>query len=299
MNLLPFVFTFLLLLTLLTSFMFSSAIRITREKEIVLAEREAYLTLLSKQNKDRFDKKRPPQKKQERGPQKKSRDRQKKFADKNHQDFRDVRMGYEGSKVNLWPMIHGDNPRLKSALQKTVTHLIEILYSPYSFYKTSSKKEIARAIVQAMIDQKIESFDKLHLSDPELDCVYYTLIKGTNTGYPPLTEYCCLNNASTPPIHFRFTSKPVIRAVLGESLAQQLFDLEKKNHAVNSKRHALTKKEFLEFVQTHPSSEFDYNLVTELFYFKNEEKGVPQLSLKKGVKIRAFHEAKTDSKQSH
>lgn len=302
MNLLPFVFTFLLLLTFLNSFMFNSAFRTIREKEVILTEHRSYLSLLSKQNKDRFGKKRPSKEKQTPPPPRtppdpndeEEDDRQARFANKTGQDYRDVQMGCEGSKINLWLLIHGQNTQLREALQKTLARLIQILYEPYSFYKTSNKRDIAQEIIKAMIDQKIESFERLQFSDLELDAVYYAMIKGTNTGYPPLTEYCRLEKDSTPPIRFRFASKPVIRAAIGEELSQKVFSLEKKNHAQNKRFHALTQEQLLDLARKYPTSGVSDSLLKDLFFFKNEGKGLPQISLEKRVKIRAFHEAKEE-----
>src|SRR5690242_16666846 len=57
MNFLPFVFTFLILLSLMSSFLFSSAFRIARESKLIQTGHQTYLTLLSKQAEESFTKK--------------------------------------------------------------------------------------------------------------------------------------------------------------------------------------------------------------------------------------------------
>ncbi|MGH2638636.1 MAG: hypothetical protein ACRDF4_05060, partial [Rhabdochlamydiaceae bacterium] len=132
MNFLPFVFTFLLLLTLMSSFLFSSVMGTARENKVILSQHHAYLKLLSDQNEKFFESKK------EKIPKIPSKEKQEKtrVPKENEKEPRSINDGCETSKLHLITLIHGDNPHVKHALEQTAIRLIEILYGSYDFYKS-------------------------------------------------------------------------------------------------------------------------------------------------------------------
>ena len=288
MNFLPFVVSLLILLTIISSFMFSSVIGTARGKEVILSHHQAYLSLISSQNKKLYEENKPPPiTAQPKQGKKKPLKQEKKFT----KHRRDRLMGIQESKINLWPMIHGNHPEASKALQSIVAQLITDLYSSSPFFNS---KEIALTLVQEMVSQKIEKLEALSLKDPQLDAIYYKLLKGTNTGYPPLSEYCRLEKQSTPPIHFRYARAPILQAALGKELSQKVLDLEKKQWQQHGRWDALNKDKFQELVQNAPACWIKLDLVPVLFEFK-KKKGAPQILKEDGVKIRAVREVKKGS----
>lgn len=269
MNILPFVFTFLLLLTFMSSLMFSCYIRLTREKEILLTSHDTYLSLLSQQQKELY---------QQRKPETKSSPSAKSISPKkgSSENFRDHQHGADASKLYLFAMIHDSDEAVRLSIQKIACRLIENLYSACDFYQTANKKEIAQTIVNEMCTQKIKTLEALKLKDPELDTIYYKILKGTSSGYPTLAEYCHLGKTLGAPIHFRFASTPVMQAAIGKELAAKLFNLEIKNKEENSRVRALKKKAFIQLVKADASSGIPSDVLIKLFDYKNKKKGISQ-----------------------
>ncbi len=285
MNFLPFVFTFLLILSFISSFLFSSLRGTARENKVILVQHKTYLHLISEQNKKLFKK---YQKSQPQDAEKnlKPHPPKDKKTQKKRQEPRLSHEGYEKSKLNLIPLIHGDVSALKPLLERTAIRLIEILYGGCAFYTSSSVKDIARTIVKHMMEEKIESLEELTFKNNKpLEQVYYKMLKGTNTGYPSLSEYICFNKKEkTTPIFFYYASKPVLRAALGEEFAKKVFDLEMKNWLEDSKCKALNRSQFTALLT---SSKLD-SQIESLMNFNRRNKGLRQIGQAEKEKIRAL-----------
>ncbi len=284
MNFLPFVFTFLLLLSLISSFLFSSVLSSARENRVILQHHKAYLQLLSKQNEAHYDKHYEP-KKGDPPSKKTNRDLTAKEEDKEPRSTND---GRETSKVNLTAMIHGNNPQLQQVTHDITIRLLDLLYGDCDFYKNSSK-----AIVEQMMKQKIDTFEELRFEDQNLSRIYYKILKGTNTGYPSLHEYFRLSDVNIKPIYFRYTSKVVLRAALGEKTAHAVFEAERKTWLTSKLKKAMKRKDFEVLMQAHNDSLISFNDINPLFEFSNKTKGRPQVHQEGTEKIRAFHPIET------
>src|SRR3990167_974087 len=159
MNFLPFVFTFLLLLTLLTSFLFSSLMGTARENKVICTQHKAYLALLSEQNKDIFKSKKEKPKSDGNGQPQEERDY---TPDDGDEEPRSENLGLEKSKLNIYPMIHGTDPLAAKTLELIAMELIEILYGKCDFYV----RDAAHEIVKQMIKDKIENLGAVRLKNP-------------------------------------------------------------------------------------------------------------------------------------
>lgn len=276
MNFLPFVVTFLLLLVLISSSLFSSIMRTARESRVILVEHQAYLKLLSQQNMDSFK------------PKKTNSPARSSHASKKGErpEPRSILDGCPQSKLNVFSMIHGNHPQRTHTLAQISIKLIENLYGSCDFYRSSPLKDIAHTIVHQMIDQKIHTLEELKIDNEKLGLIYYKMLKGTNTGYPSLTEYLCLNSKKPSPIYFRYATKPVLRATLGETVATHLFDLEKERWQKNKLYQALLKEEFMPFINTQLPT-----LTLDIFDFTNTSKEPPEIHREEKEKIRAFHKS--------
>jgi hypothetical protein len=278
MTFLPFVFTFLLLLSLIGSFLFSSVIAAAREHEVIISQHRVYLTLISNQNKRIFQSKKVRREQKPKG----STNNKNNALRKSKKEPRSNCDGCQQSKLNLFNLLHENNPQLKHTLEQTAIRLMEILYGSCNFYIPYA----AHTIVQQMIDQKIESLEALVLDDNKLNQVYYKMLKGTSTGYPPLAEYFCLSKEGQKPIHFRYATKPVLRAALGEGFANIVLDLEKKEWQKNKATTVLSKEELIATIKTHRSSLIPESLIYNIFDFRNIKKGLPETY--ESQRIKAF-----------
>jgi len=280
MSFLPFVFTFLLLLTLISSFLFSSVLGTARESRLLGKHHTAYHALLSKQNRNafkRFKKEVPPSETERRKSQAPKKEKKAPRA------FHD---GAEGSKMNIYALYDRGNPQLQHCVKQTLIRLIEILYGSYEFAKG---KDVAYSIVTQIMENEAESLEKVKFKSSDLDAIYYKMLKGTNTSYPPLGEYVRIDKKAKP-IHFKYAPKEIIRAALGEEIAAQIFDREKKNHALKG----LNKVDFEAVLTT--DAKFPRERIKLLFNFKNDKKGTAQIHREKNEKIRAVHPANEDAK---
>ena len=282
MNFLPFVFTFLLLLTLLTSFLFSSLMGTVRENKVICTHHKAYLALLSEQNKYLFNSKKEktpgtggnPQEEQEHSP------------DENDAEPRSENLGLEKSKLNIYQMIHGTDPLAHKTLEQITMRLMDSLYGEYEFYK--NVKDAAHYIVKQMVKDKIESLEEVQLKNPKLDDIYYKMLKGTNTSYPALNEYVTIDKSNAT-IFFRYASKTVLRAAFGESCAKKVFDAEKKNWLKDKRKKVLKKEDLSNLIRGDHSCLLPLELVDALLNCQNVEKGSTQIYKEGGEKIRAVH----------
>jgi hypothetical protein len=277
MNFLPFVFTFLLLLTMITSFLFSSVLGTARANKMILSEHIAYIKLIAMQNKSLFKPKKTITSKEhkENTPQPPKAD---------DPEPRSINEGLEKSKLNLFAMIHGNNPQMQQVSEKIALRLLEILYGSCSFYN----KAEAKNIVHQMIVQKIESFEELELASEQM---YYKMLKGTNTGYPALGEVFRICKEEPKPIYFRYATKPLLRAAVGETLANKVFDAEIKQWMQNKSKKVMLKKNFIELLKSEHSSLVPLGLVGKFFNFDWKNKGQRQVFQNKKEKIRALHQA--------
>src|SRR4029079_8983649 len=105
-----------------SSLMFSSAVRTSREQELITSHHDTYLSLLSKQHKSAYEQKREKPKttsvqKKEAAP-----------AKNRDGNFRDAQKGAEGSKLHLYTMIHGRDEHVRHAVMECAARLLEEVY---------------------------------------------------------------------------------------------------------------------------------------------------------------------------
>ncbi|MGR3912039.1 MAG: hypothetical protein QRY71_01845 [Candidatus Rhabdochlamydia sp.] len=298
MNLLPFVMVFLLMLSLGTTMMLDSTLHFFKLHQTYFSQHTSYHTLLSQQNQllfEEYDKKHQTLLKPSEitlSPLKKQKTTCTSKITTLRNIHRELKTGCEGSKLNLWDMIHGENKELQNALETIFIHMLEALYATYPFYQVPYYPSLAKTVAQEMITQKITTFEELTFQDPLLDHLYYKMIQGTSSSYPSLKEYCLLENGKREPIYFRFASKTLLQAALGSSLASRIFLLEEKLYQEHFPRKVLKKELFMQEALYHLPSWITPSLLLKLLNFQNKQKGLPQFSLESPQKIRAYHTVK-------
>ncbi|MBP7074785.1 MAG: hypothetical protein KBA81_05305 [Rhabdochlamydiaceae bacterium] len=293
MNFLPFVFTFLILLSLMSSFLFSSAFRTARESKLIETKHQTYLTLLSKQANESFTKKKNETTRTDENTTIKKPKKPASSPGTNDKPPRSFHDGCEESKINLAFLYEAANPELQFFLKQTVVRLIELLYGSCDFYKAAGIKDTAFLIVKELMKEKIESLEDLKFDNPALDAIYYKMLVGTNTGYPSLHEYVRFREKTFPPINFRYAPKQILQAALGDELSKTVFEMEIKEWQKKKSLKALERKAFEELAISKVPTTFNTTLINAAFRFKNDKKSPLQIHREANEKIRAVHRAQS------
>ena len=284
MSFLPFVLSFLLILVLGSSFLFTSFRSTSLEKTVILAHNRAKLGLISKQAEAAY------KTSQARKPSSKEGETCNPAKEKNgkvavYKDKRNKRSGLDSSKFNLWPLLNNKNS--SKCLYDSAIRLIQILYQDADFYKNQRDPKLAEKILEEMISIKGEDISQLFSENRELAKVYYKMLKGTNTGYPPLGEYFKIEKSDAAPIQWCYATTPILRAVLGDSATNRILAAEKAAWEENHRKKALAKETLRELLQKHTNPDFDINQLEKIFLFDKRNKGSPHAYIEKQIKVMA------------
>lgn len=285
MSFLPFVLSLLIILVLGSSFLFTSYRSTSLEKTVILAQHRAHLTLMSKQAEAEYkmsERKKPTVPDNPQTPATK----EKKEKIPVYKDKRSKRYGLESSKVNLWPLLNDKNKTVSSTLYKSAIKLIQILYQDADFYKEAADPKLAQKILDEMIAKKKDDLTGLFPEDEFLAGIYYKMLKGSNTGYPPLGEYFKIEKTDQPPIQWAYASTPVLRALLGDSTTKTILETEKTAWEANHRTKTLP-KETLRVLLQKSNSGFDVSQLTTIFLFDKREKGSPHTYVDGKSKVTA------------
>lgn len=285
MSFLPFVLSFLLILVLGSSFLFTSFRSTSLEKTVILAQNRAKLGLLSKQAEAEY--KKCEIKKENRDPSKPKEAKEKKDKIPVYKDKRNKRCGLDSSKFNLWPLLENKDMNKYSTLKKSAIRLIQILYQDADFYKKAGDPKLAEKILEEMISKKGEDFTQLYPKDEKLAEIYYKMLKGTNTGYPPLGEYFKIEKSNDPPIRWAYATTPILRAVLGDAAADRVLAAEKASWEENHRKKILPKETLRELLQKNTNPDFDISQLEVMFLFDKTGKGSPHIYVEKQHRVTA------------
>lgn len=285
MSFLPFVLSFLLLLVIGSSFLFTSFRSTSLEKTVILAQNRAKLGLISKQAEADYKEIQPNKKDGKLNDSHSTPREPKEKKDKIpvYKDKRNKRCGLDSSKFNLWPLL---NNKSSSYLYDSAIRLIQILYQDADFYKNERDPKLAEKILKEMTSQKGEDLFQLFPS-ATLSNIYYKMLKGTNTGYPPLGEYFKIEKSENAPIQWCYATTPILRAVLGDEATNRILAAEKAAWEENHRKRILPKETLRELLLKHTNPDFDINQLETIFWFKNDKKGVPHTYVEKQNKVMA------------
>ena len=284
MSFLPFVLSFLLILVLASSTLFNSFRSTSIEKKIILAQSKARLSLINLQEKKKIDQLPKMDKKKDEALKT---ERIKTLKTKPYSDPRHERRRYEASKLNLSILWTKSDPTLYQIVYETAIRLLEILYQNADFYRETPGPNLARTLLNALLEKKGDSFLDLFPTDPQLAKIYYKMLKGTNTGYPALEEYFSLTTENHPPVRFRYASAPLLEAVLGKPTAAFIMNEEKIAASKPGSKGILTHEQLLTLLQKEPSPLLSTNHLTTVFSFTNRDKGDPRAFLDPETQIMA------------
>ncbi len=255
MNILPLILTFIMVFTL-------SASLFMDEKRSTFAEGKNYISYMQTERrlKNRleaklFSKEAAPSKKE---PQEK----EEKPKNLNPIDYKSRRVGAHLSamaKINIAPLF--DTPSLKeySLIYETAAKLIKNLYSTQTFYKEKLEYQLLDILIAAGKEKKeAHSINELFLEVKELQPIFYKILKGTlhyNTqtkeGCPPLEDFILIDSQTkAKPIAFCFASIPLLEALFGSEITNEILAKEEGKWAKDHKHHTVTKEELSTLLQS-------------------------------------------------
>lgn len=284
MSFLPFVLSFLLLMVIGSSFLFTSFRSTSLEKTVILAQNRAKLGLISKQAVTAY--KISQGRKPEKGKNDPKESKEKNGKVPVYKDKRDKRCGLESSKFNLWPLLNNQDMNKHIVLKKSAVRLIQILYQDADFYKEPKDPGLAGKILEEMISQKGEDLSQLFPKKLSSE-MYYKMLKGTNTGYPPLGEYFKIEKTDKAPIQYTYATTPILRAVLGDDATNRVLAAERAAWEENHRKRVLPEETLRELLQKHTNADFDISHLKTFFLFDKRGKGSPQTYVEKQNKVMA------------
>lgn len=137
-------------------------------------------------------------------------------------------------------------------LYEPLAELLRLLYKKTLFDKYPKSNKIEYRLVDALI-KKMQKFPSaaqlsyLYPDDPELQKIFYKMLKGTNrytdeAGIPPLSHFLSLENGDKA-AHLGYASLPVLKALFGMQIASEILRIEEENRNSSQKQYALSKEE--------------------------------------------------------
>lgn len=185
---------------------------------------------------------------------------------------RDKISRHSGRKLNIRPLLlQQQDPQL----EKVTLTLLKELYENTSIYKKNMEREILATLIATMkVNPSVNHFEELLPKLPESEVpLFYKLIKGTqicklktDKGYPALGDFLSIDGkvGKKKPINFYKASRPVLVAVFGEQLAEQIIVEEGRKWAIDHKKNFLTKQELEALLTKYKRN---YSEFEPFFYF--------------------------------
>ncbi|HEX4839746.1 MAG TPA: hypothetical protein VFU89_04830 [Rhabdochlamydiaceae bacterium] len=277
MSFLPFVLSFLLILVLGSSFLFTSFRSTAVEKTVILAKHRAKLGLITKQAEAEYKKGLTKQPKSS-NPTPKGKDQRAVY-----QDQRNQREGFDSSKFNLWPLQHNTDMTKYPVVKRSAIRLIQILYQDADFYKKARDPDLAEKIIDALILEKSEELSQTPKKVPA--DIYYKMVKGTNTGYPALGEYFKIEKAAKTPIHWAYATTPILRAVLGDEATKRVLAAERAAWDEDHHKRVMPKEALRDLLLKQSNPDFDITHLETFFSFEKLKKGPPLIYIEDQNKV--------------
>jgi hypothetical protein len=291
MNLIPFVFSFLILIALLNSMMGFSLGSLTLEKK----GSEGYLHSLrnshSHTENQAFAKaiKGVPKKEDPAKPPPKPRTHEITAP-------RSYRCENEKGKFNLSLLLKEQTQAHSELIYEAAAKLIYILYKNASFYKEGLNYQI----LDALMKEKEIALTKLFPDHPGLSYAFYKMLQGTSSydllhkdGYPPFLAFFTLGNGANEvkPMNLGHASIPVLQAVLGDPLTDALLKEERDKRVTK-------KDDFALFLSHQSAHKFDLQHIETLMNYSHGKGAQTSFTdPQSGITLRKQNDASVDDEE--
>lgn len=209
---------------------------------------------------------------------------------KNFTSHRKQRNPSQYSKLNLSHLFADETSSIP--LQKTALSLLKKLYGDKPFIKRSGIENVEQQILTEMlkIGKKLATVSDLQDLSPaeeNLKLIYYRMLKGSgdynlekNLGYPPLSDFFSLEQNERKPIYFSFASYPLLCALCGKELAQEIVEKEEEKSIKADGRRTLTKQEMEELINRKMGPKGTSSEIIDLLSFSKKNVTLEKLSYK-------------------
>ncbi|MCX6989348.1 MAG: hypothetical protein NTZ52_07655 [Chlamydiae bacterium] len=192
------------------------------------------------------------------------------------------------SKFNIAPFLSAgaESPQIAFMLQS----LLEQLYGHTAFIKEAGIDNVFYEIVNLMqINGKKQSsvseLQDLSFEQEPLKTLFYKMLKGsgyydlaTQQGHPPLSDFLSIEKEENHSICFYFASYPVLKAVFGQSLADEIIDKENRKSQIDGARRVLSKEELSELLLASNNNKLQQ--IQELLSFSKSRGSLQAVSYK-------------------
>jgi hypothetical protein len=184
----------------------------------------------------------------------------------------------ELSKLNLAPLIPDSRSVARSLHYETAARLLSSLYQDqlFSQYKFSSGLEyrLLDHLISAIRSQPKETaFTAFFPDDSLLKEIYYKMLKGTNSQYPPLEEYFSIEPEEKKAIRFHFASKNLLDATFGAKITEEILAIEKQKWEDDPKgrQYSLKQGELEALIAKHSSPSINLPAFQELTSYAKKQ----------------------------
>jgi hypothetical protein len=146
-------------------------------------------------------------------------------------------------------------------LYEPLARLLRHLYQERVFAKYSKRAGVEYLLAEALVKKlykspNVQYLADLHPDDPELQLLYYKMLKGTNqytetAGIPPLSHFFSLEPMNKA-LHLNLASPPILTALFGPKASQEILVQEREHWNKTHKYYALIKKDLEGFLSKEP-----------------------------------------------
>lgn len=166
------------------------------------------------------------------------------------------------SKFNLGPLIEHQGEINQHPLYEVLAAFLRILYQKSLFAHELKAEKIEYRLIHAWIKsaQKIEDVEdlaELHPDDLDLAKVFYKMLRGTNQytrteGIPPLGDFLLISEKKTA-VSLSFASQSLLEALFGEECASQIMQVEQKKREETSSQYYFPKENLPQLLANEPA----------------------------------------------
>jgi hypothetical protein len=196
------------------------------------------------------------------------------------------------AKFNLAPLLTKTKNNHHELYYEAAARLIKILYGQSSIFLKNPTPDLEYHLLDELIrlgqlDEKDETFLQFHRGESSLSDSLFKMLKGTQEcdltkqiGYPPLSDYFIIDRKRVKKaLYFCFASKTLLDAAFGEKISEEIMKAEEALWRSGKKRYVLTLEELNALLQKNTLGK-SQSQITEIFNFltsasssKQEAKG--------------------------
>lgn len=184
----------------------------------------------------------------------------------------------ENSKFNLSPLIQEGGQFKFHPLYEPLAGLIRQLYGNNLFSKEKKSENLEYRLLNEMLKKarrqsNVQELAALFPEDPVLKKLYYQMLKGTNQfsekkGIPPLGEFLAIQK-SDKAVCISFASVPLLKALFGQDISSLILKVEQDKWSESGKYYYFNKQDLeMALMQTPAKGSLLTALDTYLNYSK-------------------------------